>query len=361
VKLVFTYAVLLSLACGTLVDSHGRSGIARIGPEGGFIQSDLGVTLYVPPHALAEQVTIMISASTAAPANAERAIEIRPVNISLALPGILTFRSVTNERNKIAHVNAQRWLALPGRLLEGGGLSSPLNSFGTFGLIVSTQTCAGHRDEDGDTLYGCADPICSGDIDCPMACQSHTECPCGSLCTGGGCSAPKPMFCATDSVCSAMPCRDVQSHGGACSFTMCAPLEANRLVAVDAGNFDAGIDAGAFDSGVDAGTAARMDSSVDAAVPDAGIDAGLFDAGETDAGFDAGIFDAGDPDAGSDAGVFDAGFDAGVPVIVQSCLNADEECLCETCADTSQCPNGTVCLPGTKHSGNELCGKNVCK
>jgi hypothetical protein len=270
-------------ACDSLVDSRGNSGIARLGPAGGTIESDLGVRLYLPPQALASEVTILIAAAPTAHSGVERAIDIRPADLTLLLPGILTFQAPSHERHKIAR-GPTAWTALPGRLFEVNGLSSPLRSFGTFGLVVSKQTCAGQHDEDADGLVDCADPLCASDAACPQACQTNAECPCGALCNGGGCSAPKPRFCAVVADCLGVTCGDPMSHGAACRFTMCTPTSNS--------------------AGGDGGQVSRQ---------------------------------------------------------VASCLGALEDCTCEACANSNECPGGTTCVPGTRRSGTVQCGRNVCK
>lgn len=57
----------------------------------------------------------------------------------------------------------------------------------------------------------------------------------------------------------------------------------------------------------------------------------------------------------------DTGGDGGLlQRTVTACPIEGEQCLCEACAGTNECPLGTVCQAATRKSGTELCGRNVC-
>ncbi len=291
---------LVLCACGTLVDSRGKSGTLQLGPAGGVVEADFGVRVYLPPGALVDTVTISLTASKGAAPGAARSIDLAPATLQLRRPGVLTFRSPDNEKHKVARLN-ETWLALPGWAFEASGVSAPVNAFGTFGLVVSAEACSGALDEDGDGLTDCADPVCTGDVLCPLACTSNADCPCGSTCTGGGCSATRPRFCAESSDCGGLACATPTSRGASCGFLMCIQ---------------------------------NATASTQNGLPDGGPTAGAADAGS-------------DPQ----------------PVLVKTCSAADEECACEPCSTKAQCAGGFQCLEARRKGGRESCDppRMVCQ
>lgn len=216
-----TWALLAS-GCGTLVDSRGGSGVQVLGPDGGTIDTDFGVRLYVPPGALHETVTVMLVPLAGDAGAATHVTELRPVELVLALPGIITFRSPSSDRDKVASFDGAKWSALAGRLVEASGVSSAVTRFGAVGLVSSTEVCSGGVDDDGDALVDCADPVCAGDDACPQACTTNADCACGSVCRGGGCGAPAPRFCSSSAECADVACAVPVSHGATCGFLACA-------------------------------------------------------------------------------------------------------------------------------------------
>jgi hypothetical protein len=213
----------LLAACNSLVDPSGPSGIKQLGPEGGTVTSDLGVKLWLPPGALAQDTTVMITVMSAPMEGVERAVELEPLDLPLALPAVLTFTSPASDRPKIGrYAGTAGFRALPGRRLDPSAISAPIMSLGLFGVLASREQCSGGADEDGDGLVDCSDPVCAGDVACGLACATNADCACGSTCVGGGCSAPNPRFCAAAGDCSGVPCSTPMSRGTACGFTMCA-------------------------------------------------------------------------------------------------------------------------------------------
>ncbi len=271
-------------ACGTLMDSGGRSGIRRLGPDGGTVDSDLGVKLWLPAGALAAETTVMLVVQQPTPDGVERAVEVRPADVVLAKAGILTFAAPKADRAKVARAAAAgEWAALPGRRLDTASLSAPIGAFGLFAVIGSSEQCTGGVDDDGDGLADCADPACAGEPSCGLACTTSSDCACGAACVGGGCSAPNPRFCSAASDCSGVACAMPSSRGTACGFTACA---------------------------------------VPSTLP------------------------------GSDGGT--------QPRVVAACPAEADECACEACAGTNECPLGTTCRAATHKGGRELCGRDVC-
>lgn len=270
-------------SCGTLVDAGAKSGIKQLGPAGGAVESDLGVKLWLPPGALAADTTVSLAVLEPAPGGAERAVEVRPVELQLALPGVVTFAGPKSVPPKVARDVGGRWVALPGRRVDPSAVSAPIAAFGRLAVIASDEQCSGGVDEDGDGLADCRDPACAGDAACGLSCQTNGDCACGALCVGGGCSAPNPRFCSTGSDCAGLPCAAPVSHGQQCGFAACAVP----------------------------GTA-----------------------------------------AGADGGA--------PPRTVAACASEADECACEPCAGTNECPAGTRCLPATHKGGRDLCGRDVC-
>ncbi len=290
--------VFLLLCCGTLVDSKGKYGVMRLGPNGGVIDTDFGVRLFLPPGALSEETVVSLTPAPQSSMESRQVVRIEPQSLKLALPGVIAFLSPQDARDKVAQLS-ETFRPLPGRLLERGVISAPMTSLGTFGLVSSNETCANGIDDDGDGATDCGDPLCAGNNACPLACQLNEDCPCGSYCNGGGCTAPQPRFCATDADCGGLTCATPQYRGASCGFLMCS--------------------AAPF-------------------IGDSGMP--LADGG-----------------AGPD---MDAGMPM-QDVLVNSCLGFNEECDCETCVRQTQCPRGTQCLEATRKGGTVSCGKSVCR
>ena len=273
--------VLALCGCDSLVDASGRAGIKRLGPAGGAVETDLGVALWLPPGALAEETTVMLAMREAPPVGVERVVEVRPVSVKLLLPGVISFASPSFEQPKVVRELDGGWAALPGRRRDAAGVSAPLLAFGLLGVKASTEQCQGGIDDDGDGLIDCVDPACAGDAACGLACTTNADCACGAHCVGGGCSAPNPRFCADASECTGVPCEAPTSRGNTCGFTLCV---------VDGRSADGG----------------------------------------------------------------------NVQRTVAACPAEAEECGCEACVSTNECPSGTTCRPAAHKSGTELCGRSVC-
>jgi hypothetical protein len=294
----WTSLVVLLLCCGTLVDSKGKSGVRRLGPQGGVVDTDFGVRLYLPAGALAEETLVTLTPEPQSSAEARQVVRIEPQSLQLGLPGVIAFLSPQDARDKVAQLT-DSFHPLPGRLLEPGVISAPLLSFGIFGLVSSSETCANGLDDDGDGAADCGDPLCAGDGACPLACQSNADCPCGAQCNGGGCTTSQPRFCATQADCGGLTCAAPQYRTMSCGFLMCSTATASG---------------------------------------DGGIS--LSDGGASNA------VDAGMPTQ---------------DVLVRSCLGSDEQCDCDTCLRQTQCPGGTQCLEATRKGGSVSCGKSVCR